>query len=196
METTGQLDIEANRRARKYSNSELLRRVLWGAGQWLVRLSPRPCFGWRRLVLRCFGARLGAHVNVYSSTRIYFPWNLVVGDWSAIGEEVRIYNLGPVVIGRRVTVSPAAHLCSGTHDYRKADLPLVRQFVRIEDQAWVCADAFIGPGVTVGEGAVVGARAVAIRDVPRWTVVVGNPARVVKTRVVTAGAQGQGVARR
>src|ERR1700733_5392555 len=105
------LDIAANRKSVKYSKSEMARRLLWGMGQWLFRLSPRPCFGWRRFVLRCFGAKVGAHVHTYGSTRVYFPWNLTVGDWSAIGENALIYNLGTVVIGQKVTISHGAHLC-------------------------------------------------------------------------------------
>src|SRR5260370_42213444 len=110
------LDIAANRQAAKYSTKELLLRFLWAFGQWLFRLSPRPCFGWRRFVLRCFGATIGAHVNTYASTRVYLPWNLAVGAWSAIGEDALIYNLGPVTIGSPATVSHRAHLCAGTHD--------------------------------------------------------------------------------
>jgi putative colanic acid biosynthesis acetyltransferase WcaF len=176
------LDISANRCAHKYSSGEQFRRVLWALGKGLFRLSPRPCFGWRRFVLRCFGATIGANVNTYPSTRIYFPWNLVVGDWSAIGEDALIYNLGQVRLGERVTISHRAHLCAGTHDYTKHDLPLLKPPIHIEDQAWVCADAFIGPRVTIGEGAVVGACAVVTKDVEQWTVVAGNPARFIRTR--------------
>lgn len=164
---------------------EMAWRCGWMLGQWLFRLSPRPCFGWRRFVLRCFGARIGAHVNTYSSTRVYFPWNLTVGDWSAIGENVLIYNLGRVQIGQKVTISHGAHLCAGTHDYRKPDLPLLKIPIEVGDQAWICADAFLGPGVVVGEGSVVGARAVAMKDVAPWTVVAGNPAQFVKQRELT-----------
>lgn len=170
--------------ARKYSFGEIVRRVLWGFGKLAFRFSPRPCFGWRRFVLRCFGARIGRWVHTYPSTRVYFPWNLTVGDWSALGEDVLIYNLGPVTIGQKATVSHRAHLCAGTHDYRQADLPLLKPPIEIGDQAWVCADAFIGPGVKVGEGAVVGARAVVIRDAPPWTIVAGNPAREIKKREI------------
>jgi putative colanic acid biosynthesis acetyltransferase WcaF len=176
------LDIAANRRAKKYSAAELFRRVLWGLGQWAFRLSPRPCFGWRRFVLRCFGAQIGAHVNTYASTRIYFPWNLTVGDWSALGENAFIYNLGPVTLGEKVTISHQAHLCAGTHDYTDPTLPLLKPPIVIQDQAWICADAFVGPGVTVGSGAIVGARAVVMKDVEPWTIVAGNPARFVKQR--------------
>lgn len=176
------LDIAANRRAKKYSAREIFRRLLWSGGRLAFRFSPRPCFGWRRFVLRCFGAKIGAHVNTYPSTWIYFPWNLTVGDWSAMGEEAFIYNLGPVTLGEKVTVSHRAQLCAGTHDYAQADLPLLRPPIVIANQAWICADAFVGPGVTVGEGAIVGACAVAMKNVAPWTIVAGNPARLVKPR--------------
>ena len=180
------LDISSNRTAARYTRGEMVRRVLWMVGRWLFRLSPRPAFGWRRFVLRCFGARVGRHVHVYPDTVIYFPWNLTVGDWSAIGEGAFVYNVGPVIIGASVTISQRAHLCAATHDYKRADLPILRLPVQIRDQAWICADGFVGPGVTVGEGAVVGARAVVTKDVAPWTVVAGNPARPIKQRVLRA----------
>jgi len=178
------LDIRSNRATTKYSRFEMWQRILWGFGKLLFRFSPRACFGWRRLILRFFGAKIGGHVNVYSSTRVYYPWNLTVGDWSAIGEDALIYNLGPVTIGQKVTISHRAHLCAGTHDYTRADMPLLKPSIIIRDQVWICADAFIGPGVTVGEGVVVGARAVVMKDVEPWTIVAGNPARFVKRRVL------------
>jgi putative colanic acid biosynthesis acetyltransferase WcaF len=179
------LDIANNRASRKYTTGEQCRRVLWGAGQWLFRFSPHPCFGWRRFVLRCFGARIGRNVNFHPSTIVYFPWNLTVGDWSAIGEDAFIYNLGPVTLGEKVTVSHRAHLCAGTHDHTQPDLPLLKPPIVIQDQAWICAEAFVGPGVTVGEGAVVGARAVVVKNVAPWTIVAGNPACVIKQRTLS-----------
>ena len=179
------LDIEQNRRARKYSQGEMTRRVLWAFALPLFRFSPRPCFGWRRFLLRCFGAKIGQSVHVYPSARIYFPWNLEAGDESAIGEQVFIYNLGRVRLGQRVTISHRAHLCAGTHDHTKADFPLLRPPIVIGSGAWICADAFVGPGVTVGEGAIVGARAVAMKDVKPRSIVVGNPARESKKREIT-----------
>jgi putative colanic acid biosynthesis acetyltransferase WcaF len=155
---------------------------MWMYGQWLIRMSPRPWFAWRRFVLRCFGAEVGSHVNIYPSTRIYFPWKLSVGDWSALGEDALIYNLGPVTIGQSVTISHGAHLCAGTHDYTRVDLPLLKPPIQIEDQAWICTEAFINPGVIVGQGAVVAARAVVTRSVAAWSIVAGNPARPIGTR--------------
>jgi putative colanic acid biosynthesis acetyltransferase WcaF len=172
----------ANRQAAKYSKAEQIRRLLWMVARPLFRFSPRVFFGWRRFLLRLFGARVGKAVHIYSSANIYFPWNLEIGDWSSIGEWALVYNLGPVRIGENVTISQRAHLCAGTHDHRDPALPLLKPPVVIGDQAWVCADAFVGPGVTVGEGAVVAARAVVVKDVGAWDVVAGNPARLINKR--------------
>jgi putative colanic acid biosynthesis acetyltransferase WcaF len=182
------LDIAANRRAPRYARGILIRRLLWSFGKWALRLSPRPCFGWRRFVLRSFGAHIGTHVHIYPSARVYFPWNLTAGDWTAIGEDCLIYNLGPVLLGEKVTISHRAHLCAGTHDYQLADLPIRMPPIMVKNQAWICADAFIGPGVTIGEGAVVGARAVVMRNVEPWTVVAGNPATYLKDRQLRSAA--------
>jgi putative colanic acid biosynthesis acetyltransferase WcaF len=162
----------------------MILRLLWSFGKILFRFSPRPFFAWRRVVLQCFGSKIGIHVNIYNSAIIYFPWNLQIDDWSSIGEDALIYNLGPVRIGSRATISHRAHLCAGTHDYRKADLPLLKPPIVIEDHVWICADAFVGPGVRVREGAVVGARAVVVEDVEAWSVVAGNPARFIKKRAM------------
>jgi putative colanic acid biosynthesis acetyltransferase WcaF len=123
---------------------------------------------------------------MYPSARIYFPWNIELGDWSAVGENTLVYNLGRITIGKKVTISHGAHLCAGSHDYRMPDMPLLKPPITIGDQAWICADAFVGPGVTVGEGAVVGARAVVVKDVEPWTIVAGNPACAIKKRELAA----------
>ena len=149
------LDIEQNRRARKYSSGEMIRRVLWTLTQPLFRFSPRPCFAWRRFLLRSFGARLGRNVHVYPSALIYFPWNLEAGDDSAIGEYAYIYTLGRVTIGARATISHRAHLCAGTHDHtKKSDFPLLRPPISIGDQSWVCADALCRPAGVTNRGRV------------------------------------------
>lgn len=179
---TPRLDVRSNRSARKYTRREMAMRVLWLPGQYLLRWSPRPFFGWRRGVLRLFGATVGRDVHLHNSTRVTMPWNLTLGDWAAIGEDVLLYNLGPITIGERATVSHRAHLCAGTHDYRRPDLPLLKPPISIGAQAWVCSDAFVGPGVTVGEGAIVGAAAVVTRDVDDWMIVSGNPAVEIKRR--------------
>jgi putative colanic acid biosynthesis acetyltransferase WcaF len=183
------LDIAANRRAVKYSRGELVARVLWCMAIVPFRYSPRVFFGWRRALLRLFGARVGANVRVDPSARIFAPWNLEIGDWSSVSHDVFIYNLGRVRLGQRVTVSHGAHLCAGTHDHRRADMPLLKLPIFIGDDAWICTQAFIGPAVTVGDGAVVGARAVAVRDVSAWRIVAGNPARPIGVRTIPAVAE-------
>jgi len=110
------------------------------------------------------------------------PWNVELRDWCALGEDVYIYSLGPVSIGRCATVSYRSHLCAGTHDLNDPKMPLLKLPILIGDSAWIGTDAFIGPGVTVGEGAVIGARAVVVKDVGPMHVVAGNPARQIGTR--------------
>ncbi|MDF7826692.1 hypothetical protein P4B35_21865 [Pontiellaceae bacterium B12227] len=177
-----ELNIEDNRSAQKYALRVQVMRIFWGIGKLLFRAVPRPLYAPRRFLLRCFGARIGRKVNIAHSASIYFPWNLEIGDWSAIGEGTRIYNLGKISIGARATISQGAHLCAGTHEFSAPATPLLTPPIRVDGQAWICADAFVGPGVTVGEGAVVGARAVVVKDVDPWAIVAGNPAKFIKTR--------------
>jgi putative colanic acid biosynthesis acetyltransferase WcaF len=166
-----------NRRNQSYSLREYTLRCLWTIVIPFFRLSPRPFFFWRNLLLRLLGADIGKNVHIYPTVNIFFPWMLTVKDGSAIGDDVLIYNLGPVVLGERVTISHRAHLCAGTHDLQIPHRPLIRSPITVEDGAWICADVFIGPGVRVGSCAIVGARAAVFRDITAHTVVGGNPAR-------------------
>lgn len=179
-----EIDVNANRYATKYTTKEMFARCLWMVGAIVFRMTPRPFFGVRRTLLRIFGATIPINVNIYPSAQIYFPWNLTIGTNSSIGEGARIYNLGKITLGDRVTISQHAHLCGGSHDFRDPAMPLLKLPITIDDDAWVCADAFVGPGVTIGRGAVVGARAVVTKDVPDWTIVAGNPARTIRPRTL------------
>ena len=174
------IDVAACRAARPWSRRETTARVLWACAQPLFRLSPRPLWGWRRLMLRTFGARVDAGAHVHPAARVSMPWNVTLGSMSAVGEGARLYALGPVRIGARATVSQGAHLCAGTHDLDDPARSLVKAPVAIGRDAWVCAEAFVGPGVSVGDGAVVGARAVIVRDVAPRDRVAGNPARSIR----------------
>lgn len=176
------MDIAVNRASRKYATGEIIGRVLWGSCRPLFRWSPRVCWGWRRFLLRMFGAKIGREVRIEPSARIFLPWNLEIGDWSSVGFNALLYNLGPMEIGERVTISQRAHLCGGTHKFREPSMALVRAAIEIGDESWICADAFVGPGVKVGSRAVVGARAVAIRDIRDGKIVIGNPAREIGDR--------------
>ncbi|MDF7806287.1 hypothetical protein P4E94_02485 [Pontiellaceae bacterium B12219] len=183
-----ELSIEENRSAQKYPLRIQVMRVFWGVGKIVFRCIPRPLYAPRRFLLRCFGATVGKNVNIANSASIYFPWNLEIGDWSSIGEGARIYNLGKISIGSLSTISQGAHLCAGTHDFSAPATPLLTPPIKIENQVWICADAFVGPGISVGEGAVVGARAVTVKDVEAWAVVAGNPAKFIKTREIKGNA--------
>jgi len=178
----GNLDIAENRAGQKYPLRVQLLRTAWALGRILFRLVPRPFYAPRRVLLRLFGAKVGKQVNIANTATIYFPWNLQVGDWAAIGEEAYIYNLGEITIGEKATISQRVHLCAGSHDYRDPAMPLLTPPISVGAQAWICADAFVGPGVVVGEGAVVGARAVVTKNVEPWMVVAGNPAVKLRER--------------
>lgn len=176
------LDIDSNRAAIKYSRKELFLRVLWGFGKLVFRLTPRPCFGLRRFILRSFGAKVGSNVNIYSSALIYYPWNLEIGEGSSVGEWALVYNLGKVSIGVRTTVSQRVHLCAGTHDYRDSAMALLKPPITVGDEVWVCADAFVGPNVSIEDRAIVAASSVVVKNVQAGVIVGGNPAKYIKER--------------
>ena len=156
-------------------------RVLW-AMVWclLFRPSPRPLHGWRRWLLRLFGATIKRGAHPYPSAKIWAPWYLTMGEGSCLGDHVRCYSVDRITLEPYATVSQYSYLCTAGHDYRENGMPLISAPITIGRGAWVAADAFIGPGVTVGERAVVGARTSVFRHVDPWTVVGGNPARVIR----------------
>lgn len=165
------------------SPADKARRALWGLVWRLAfRPVPTPLHGVRRGLLRLFGARIGAGARPYPAARIWAPWNLDMGAASCLANGVECYNVAPVVLGAGAVVSQRAHLCTASHDHRDPGFALIAAPIRIGPRAWVAAEAFVGPGAGLAEGAVAGARAVVTRSVPAWTVVAGNPARIVGTR--------------
>ena len=177
------IDIAVNRHASKWTRRELIGRICWEiAGRRLFSWSPRPAWGWRRWLLRRFGARVGQAVRIDPSARIVIPWNLALGDNVGIGERAILYALGPITVGNNATISQNAHLCAGSHDFRGPAMQLTKPPIAIGAGAWICADAFIGPGVVIGDFAIVAARAVVVRDVAAGIVVAGNPAVQVGVR--------------
>lgn len=135
----------------------------------------------RILLLKCFGLKHTKDSGIYSTAKIFAPWNLEIGR-SCIGPNTIIYNKDKIIIGNDCVISQGAHLCTGSHDISSPRHSLITAPIIIKDHAWIAADAFIGPGVTIGEGAVVGARAAVFKDVEPWTVVGGNPAKFIKKR--------------
>lgn len=163
-------------------------RLLWQL-VWLLLFRPLPWF-WhapRRLLLRLFGARVGRGVQLMPSVRIWAPWNLSLGDHATVSHGVDLYNVDRLEIGAHATVSQRAFLCTATHDIDHPNMPLKTAPIRIADGAWVCAEAYVHPGVTIGVDAVAGVRAVVLRDVPSGHVVGGHPARFLRERNVGHG---------
>lgn len=148
----------------------------------LFRFSPIPFFSYRNFVLRLFGANIAKNARVYPSIKIWLPSNLTIGLSSTLGPNVIVYNQGKINIAARVIVSQGAHLCASTHDYKHSLHPLVLAPITIEDDVWVCADAFIGPYVHLAAGSVVGARAVVMKPTESWSVYSGNPAIKINNR--------------
>lgn len=158
-------------------------RLVWSI-TWalLASWTPPPFYAWRRFLLRAFGAKIGKGARIYGSARIWYPPNLEMGDYAILGWKVNCYSQGRIVLEEYANVAQYAHLVTGTHDIDSPSFQLFTREIRIGRHAWIASDAFVGPGVTVGEGAVLGGRAVAFKDLEPWTVYVGNPARPVRAR--------------
>ncbi len=153
--------------------------LLWQLVQGTVfAWSPQPAYAWRRNLLRLFGAQVGSGVLVRPTARITYPWKIVLADHAWIGDHTELYSLGSIEIGEHAVISQKCYLCAGTHDYRSIDFPLRTGPIRIEAEAWVATDCFIGPGVTIGLGAIVAACSTVLNDVPGGRIVAGSPAQV------------------
>lgn len=166
-----------------YSPKAKIARVLWAVVQaTLFRASFHNWYGFRRWLLGMFGAHIHPSVRIRRSVRVEIPWNLTIGAESSVGDRAILYCLGPVTIGERVSISQGAHLCAGSHDYTLRSMPLLRPPIVIEDDAWIAAEAFVGPAVRVGPGAILSSRGCAMRDLEPWSIYAGNPAELVKAR--------------
>lgn len=168
-----------------YPAGVYLKRMAWRL-VWLTvwQLCWKRIYWLRPAVLRLFGCKAARLVNFSRSTWIEMPWQLSIGEYSALGPRVTLYNLGRLTIGKQTVLSQDVYVCGGTHDYTDPTFPLVRSAIEIGEHVWICAGAFIGPGVKIGDGAVIGARAVVTKDVEPWTVVAGNPAKFIKKREI------------
>lgn len=171
-----------------FSLGNRLRRLVWNIA-WLLlyRLSPRPLFAWRAMLLTMFGAKIGPHSRFYPKSKIWAPWNLTAEDHVAVADGVEIYDPSPVHLGSHVILSQDCYLCTATHDYNDAAFPLVSYRMTLGAYAWICARASVAPGVNVGEGAVLGLASVAMRDLEPWTVYSGHPAVAIKERTRHSG---------
>ncbi|MGO9127659.1 MAG: putative colanic acid biosynthesis acetyltransferase [Terriglobales bacterium] len=155
----------------------------WMVQTTLFRWSPQVAYGWRRWLLRRFGARIGKGAQIRPTAEITYPWKLTIGDWSWIGDYVTLYTLGEIRIGDNAVVSQHSYICAASHDCAVPTFDIFDDPVRIEAEAWIAAGVFVAPGVRVGRGAVVGARSVVMNDVPPMMVCAGHPAKVIRPRL-------------
>lgn len=174
-----------NTLSRKHQIIRALWSITWTLGaSWIPR---SIASGWKRFLLRLFGAKIAPTAVVYSKAKIYFPSNLIMDEYACIDSNVNVYNVNKVYLGKRATISQGCLICPGSHDISDPKNLMISSPIHINDLAWIAAEAFIGYGVTIGEGAVVGARAAVFKDVEPWTIVGGNPAKPIKKRVLRDG---------
>lgn len=171
--------------APSFSLKHRLIRVLWGI-IWalLASWTPAPMHRWRIFLLNLFGASVHSSAHIYGSVKIWYPPNLIMDEHACLAPRVNCYNMSTIHLGKNAIVSQDAVLCGGTHDFSDPLFQLITKPIFIYENSWVAADAFIGPGVTINEGAVVGARGVVFKDIQAWQVVAGNPAKFVKMREI------------
>lgn len=156
----------------------------WICQSTLFALSPQPLYAWRNWLLRLFGAKIGKNTIVRPSVKVTYPWKLTVGEHCQIGDNVVLYSLGPIEIGDCVVISQRTYVCTGAHDHNSPTFDIFARPIAIESEVWLATDVFIGPGVRVGRGAVVGVRSTVLKDVPSATISVGSPACAIGPRVM------------
>jgi len=154
----------------------------WLIQDTLFRWSPQFLYGWRRFLLRLFGAKIGRGVLIRPTTRITYPWKINIGDYSWIGDDVVLYSLGNIEIGSHTVISQKSYLCTGSHDFTRPTFDIFARPIKIGTQVWIASDVFIAPGVMIGDGTVVGARSTVYNDLPAGKICYGNPAVVIKSR--------------
>lgn len=148
----------------------------------LFGLSPQFMYGWRRWLLRLFGAKVGENVLIRPTVRITYPWKLTIGEYSWVGDNAVLYSLGDINIGKHVVISQKSYLCAASHDYTKLSFDIFALKLTIEDQVWLAADVYIAPGIRIGRGCLVGARSSVFSDMPSGMICMGSPAKPIKER--------------
>ena len=177
--------VELLKSNRNMNLSEKLYRGIWNFTWFsLARWTPRFFNSWRIFLLKFFGAKIGEKVLIFGSVKIDIPSNFEIGDYSAIGKRVWVYNFSKIKIGSNSVVSQDTTICSASHDYSHPYMSLYAKPISIGDNVWLAANCFIMPGITIEDGAVVGACSVVTKDISEWTVNAGNPCKTVRKRVL------------
>jgi len=154
----------------------------WLTQSLLFHPSPQIFFGWRRFLLRLFGAKIGHRVLIRSSTEIVYPWKLRIGDYSWVGDHVILYCLDEIIIGNNSVISQYSHICAGTHNSKSIQFDILAKPITIGTECWIASDVYIAPGVTIGDGTIVGARSSVFHKLPGGMICYGNPARPIRRR--------------
>lgn len=162
--------------------SAFIVQLWWFTDFFFFKPSPQIMYGWRRFLLRLFGAKIGKSVIIRPSVTITYPWKISIGDYSWIGDNVELYSLGEIEIGKNVVISQRSYLCAASHNYTKEDFPIWSKKITIEDECWLATDVYVAPGVTIGNGTVVGARSSVFKNLPAERICFGNPATVIRKR--------------
>jgi putative colanic acid biosynthesis acetyltransferase WcaF len=156
----------------------------WITQSTIFACSPQICYGWRRFLLRLFGAKIGKGVLIRPSAKFTYPWKVTIGDHSWIGDDCVFYSLGEIHIGKNVSIAHRDYFCTGLHDITKITFDIQQKPIFIEDECWIPNDVFVGPGVTIEKGCVVGARSTVLKNLPAGMICYGNPAKPIKQRII------------
>jgi putative colanic acid biosynthesis acetyltransferase WcaF len=154
----------------------------WLVQSLLFKTSPQFMYGWRRWLLKIFGAKIGKDVRLRPSMHVQFPWKVSIGDYSWIGDEVVLYSLGEIEIGQNVVISQRSYICTGSHDYKAESFSIYAQKIILEDECWLATDVYVAPNVRIGRGTVVGARSSVFHDLAPGIIAIGTPAKKVGNR--------------
>jgi putative colanic acid biosynthesis acetyltransferase WcaF len=162
--------------------SAVVVQLWWVVQSTLFAMSPQFMFGWRRFLLKTFGAEIGVDVLIRPSVRVTYPWKVKIGNSVWIGDAAELYSLGEIEIGDDVVISQNVYLCTATHDYSKSTFDMVDKKITVKNQAWLATDVFVAPGVTLGRGVLIGARSSVFSDMPEGMICIGSPAKPIKPR--------------
>ncbi|MFP4844594.1 putative colanic acid biosynthesis acetyltransferase [Winogradskyella sp. PE311] len=173
-----------------YKNPDGFRgRSKWTVQLWWIvyalffKLSPQVMYGWRRFLLRSFGAKIGKNVIIRPSAQITYPWKISIGDFSWVGDEVVLYSLGEIEIGSNTVISQRSYICTGSHHYNSENFEIYAQKIKIGNKCWLASDVYVAPSITINDFTVVGARSSVFSNLPANKVCVGSPAKPIKDRI-------------
>lgn len=181
-----QLDFQLLDRFKQPNNfrgrNSFIVQLWWIVQATLFAWSPQFMYSWRRLILRLFGAKIGVGALIRPTVRVTYPWKITIGDNSWIGDDVVLYSLGEINIGANTVISQKSYLCTGTHNYSSVSFDIYAMPITIGDQVWIATDVFVAPGLTIGDGCVIGVRSTVLKDMPAGMVCYGNPAKPISSR--------------